>query len=221
MDNNDFNPGDILDNLAKEAEDKARNVTADFEEKAEAAEEAVSDTFVKAEDFAEEAREAAEEKAEEVKEAVSDAADDAAETAEAFAEEAKDAFEEKAEEAEEDSVSVLDTLIHDDPGVEDTLEKPASARKPSIPQYVPKTYERSMPEAEPEASADEPAEDNIDILEPVGGSGSGVKGSLNRSGGNSSKTVLWIILAVLVCLCLCGCCLIQGILAVLRVIARM
>ena len=236
MGNDEFNPEEVLKDFADKAEEKAQEVSADieqkaeeakeaFEEKTEAAEEAAEDMIEKAEDFAEEAKEAAEEKAE----ALEEAAEDMVEKAEDFAEEAEEAAEEKAEAAEEavedmiddaeDSVTVtLETLMADEPeDEEDRLESPVSSRKPSIPQYVPKTYAREEKVSETCEFSDEP---EVDVLEPVGGRVAGVRATVNAKGDKSSKTAIWIILAVLVCLCVGACCMIQAFLAILRLIAR-
>ena len=207
MGNDEFNPEEVLKDFADKAEEKAQEVSADieqkaeeakeaFEEKTEAAEEAAEDMIEKAEDFAEEAKEAAEEKAEAAEEAVEDMIDDA-----------------------EDSVTVtLETLMADEPeDEEDRLESPVSSRKPSIPQYVPKTYAREEKVSETCEFSDEPEED---VLEPVGGRVAGVRATVNAKGDKSSKTAIWIILAVLVCLCVGACCMIQAFLAILRLIAR-
>ena len=207
MGNDEFNPEEVLKDFADKAEEKAQEVSADieqkaeeakeaFEEKTEAAEEAAEDMIEKAEDFAEEAKEAAEEKAEAAEEAVEDMIDDA-----------------------EDSVTVtLETLMADEPeDEEDRLESPVSSRKPSIPQYVPKTYAREEKVSETCEFSDEP---EVDVLEPVGGRVAGVRATVNAKGDKSSKTAIWIILAVLVCLCVGACCMIQAFLAILRLIAR-
>ena len=224
MDNEEFKPEEALENFAHNTEEKAQEISGDIEQKAEEAAEAVSEGFS---DVIEEAAESAED----LKEEAETAADKAAETAESAAEDAAETFgflfeetKEKAEEAAEAAAEDLAEAAEEFKGPIDELEKPVGAgrREPSIPQYVPKTYERPKAEEASETFTGMDDETEVDVLEPVSGSGSGIKGSLGgKKDEKSSKTVLWIILAILVCLCIGACCLIQALMAFFRFIASL
>lgn len=236
---------EIYDGIREKAEDVKAEFSADFEKASEMLDDAEEKAAEKLDVITEEIRnaeESAEEKIAELKE-------DIAESSEEFAEEVKDAFEEekeafleetaelkdkvedtadglfaeipeKAAEIKNDFVEAVSYKVPDDPVDELQDFRTINSHKPSIPQYVPKTYSRDISE-EPDTAGIRGAVNvpyegfpPVDDVEPA------PKGVLNADPeGKSSKTVLWIVLAILVCLIIAGCCLAQAFFGILNLIA--
>ena len=220
---------EVTEEIKETAEDTFGTAADAAEEAAEAAEEKIEEISEAAEDVSdsmadavgeltEEMAEAADDTAEaidDIRDEVLDAAEDAAEDIFPEAEADLSEAEEAAAKAYEDVVEAVRYTAPDKPADELQKVHPSQTHEPSIPQYVPRTFESeaetprsvrgSMQEPDP---VDFPIiEDNV---QPA------PKGTLNADGGKPNNTVLWIILAVLVCMLVAGCCLIQAVFGILK-----
>ena len=225
-----------LENAAVSAENAAEDAIRNAEEKAaekfeDLAEEVRNTEEKAAEEFSElkeEIAEGAEDFAEEAKEAFEEEKEAVLEEAEALKEEAEETVEglfteipEKAEEVRKDFIEAVSFNAPEESADELQDFRTLNSHKPSIPQYVPKTYAREIPE-EPEFSGVRGAVSSPDYegFPPVDDVEPAPRGVLNgKPAEKSNKTVLWIVLAILVCLVIAGCCLVQAFFGILNLLA--
>ena len=198
----------------EEAEEKAAEK---FEELTEEISDAKEEIAAGAEEFAEEAKAAFEEEKEAVLEEAEELKDEAEETVEGLFTE----IPEKAGEVKKDFIETVSFSAPEEPADELQDFRTINSHKPSIPQYVPKTYAREIAE-EPGTdgirgsvnSADYEGFPPVDDVEPA------PRGVLNgKPEEKSNKTVLWIVLAILVFLIIAGCCLVQAFFGILNLLA--
>ena len=209
------------EDLFEEIPEKADEVKDDLAEKLDEAFEMIEEAEEKAAEDAEGFAEAAAETFEEKKEAILEDADELKENAEEAVDGVFTKIPEKAKEVKKDLIEAVSHSAPEAPADELQDFRTINSHKPSIPQYVPKTYTREVP-AEPERSGVRGAADPYDYegFPPVDDVEPAPKGVLNgKPAESSNKTVLWILLAVLICLIVAGCCLIQGFFGILNMLA--
>ncbi len=237
MDDKKFDD-DVIQPIKEFAEEKRNELVSDFQEKTANVEERIdgfTETLeIKREEIAEETekiKESFEENLDETADKINDLKDELREEvdeslnkAENFAEQSWDSVSENAEEIrdgiEEKAEDMISSMRSSIDQTEDTLEQvPVNRHEPVIPKYVPKNYTREDPEmfetTESRGYASDGNYDGYPTIDDVQPAPNAIK---NASGGKSSNTMIWIVLAILVVLCMIGCCFIQAFFGLIKVL---